>query len=243
MIKVIIIDDQKAVVRSLEHFINQQEDMQVIGAAWDGEEGLRIIKDLQPDIVILDIIMPKLDGIGLLERMKKEYIKKPIIFLASDVTNNKRVLLYQELGVDHPFIKPINYQSLISQIRYYIHGSNTEEEKRIKTIERKITVMLSQLGFEISNKGTSYLKHAILLAVTEPVLMDDTLKHLFKTMAIRTNIANYLWIQWDIEKSIKSMWRYSNCKSVCDKLGIEKIRKPKPKELILILSRKININQ
>ena len=69
-INVAIADDNQRTVEMMTELLEQESDIEVIASADDGEEALRIIKEKQPDVVLLDIIMPKLDGIGVLERQK-----------------------------------------------------------------------------------------------------------------------------------------------------------------------------
>lgn len=79
-INVAIADDNQRTVEMMTELLEQESDIEVIASADDGEEALRIIKGKQPDVVLLDIIMPKLDGIGVLERLQTEDLsKRPII--------------------------------------------------------------------------------------------------------------------------------------------------------------------
>ena len=71
-INVAIADDNQRTVEMMTELLEQESDIEVIASADDGEEALRIIKEKQPDVVLLDIIMPKLDGIGVLERLQTE---------------------------------------------------------------------------------------------------------------------------------------------------------------------------
>lgn len=74
-INVAIADDNQRTVEMMTELLEQESDIEVIASADDGEEALRIIKEKQPDVVLLDIIMPKLDGIGVLERLQTERSK------------------------------------------------------------------------------------------------------------------------------------------------------------------------
>ena len=67
-INVAIADDNQRTVEMMTELLEQESDIEVIASADDGEEALRIIKEKQPDVVLLDIIMPKLDGIGVKDR-------------------------------------------------------------------------------------------------------------------------------------------------------------------------------
>ncbi len=69
-IKVCLVDDNKELVSMLESYVAAQEDMEVIGTAYNGQECLNLLKDKQPDVLVLDIIMPHLDGLAVLEKMR-----------------------------------------------------------------------------------------------------------------------------------------------------------------------------
>ena len=89
-ISILIADDNQDFTHTLSSYINSQEDMEVIAISRDGIEAIEVIKNTQPDIVLLDMIMPHLDGIGVLEEVNKMKIdKKPICIMLSAVGQDK----------------------------------------------------------------------------------------------------------------------------------------------------------
>jgi two-component system response regulator (stage 0 sporulation protein A) len=70
-IKVCVVDDNRELVGLLEEYISAQEDMEVIGVAHNGQDCLGMLESVDPDILILDIIMPHLDGLGVLEKLRE----------------------------------------------------------------------------------------------------------------------------------------------------------------------------
>ncbi len=71
MLKILIADDNREFNDLLSEYLQKQEDMDVVGSAFNGKDALELIKEKQPDIILLDIIMPHLDGIGVLEELGK----------------------------------------------------------------------------------------------------------------------------------------------------------------------------
>ncbi|MGK0537028.1 response regulator, partial [Bacillus sp. 'calajunan'] len=69
-IKVSLVDDNKELESMLESYVAAQDDMEVIGTAYNGQECLKLLNDKQPDVLVLDIIMPHLDGLAVLEKMR-----------------------------------------------------------------------------------------------------------------------------------------------------------------------------
>ena len=113
-INVAIADDNQRTVEMMTELLEQESDIEVIASADDGEEALRIIKEKQPDVVLLDIIMPKLDGIGVLERLQTEDLsKRPIIIMVSAMGQAK---IKQQIP-ERPFVSvPEKIHGLTEQI-------------------------------------------------------------------------------------------------------------------------------
>ena len=89
-ITVLIADDNQEFSMTLATYLKNQEDMTVIGRAKDGNEALDMIPNLMPDVVLLDVIMPHLDGIGVLEKLNMiKMNKKPICIMLSAVGQDK----------------------------------------------------------------------------------------------------------------------------------------------------------
>ena len=89
-ITVLISDDNNEFATTLANYLEKDEDMQVVGMAKDGEEALSIISTLNPDVVLLDVIMPHLDGLGVLERLSSMRLeKRPISIMLSAVCQYK----------------------------------------------------------------------------------------------------------------------------------------------------------
>ena len=86
-IRVLVVDDDERYAKAVSDYINTQDDISSVGIAVDGEEAFGMIKETKPDAVILDIILPRLDGIGVLRRLAQtEMDKKPEILVSSSST-------------------------------------------------------------------------------------------------------------------------------------------------------------
>lgn len=88
--KIMIVDDNKEFVKLLTMFIDSQDDMEVIDTLYDGQNAKNKIKELQPDILLLDIIMPEKDGLGVLEDIEKDSeLKMPLTIVMSAIGQEK----------------------------------------------------------------------------------------------------------------------------------------------------------
>ena len=117
-ITVLIADDNQEFGMTLATYLKNQEDMVVVGRAKDGNEAIDLIPELMPDVVLLDVIMPHLDGIGVLEKMNMiKMSKKPIFIMLSAVGQDKITRKAVELGAEYYIVKPFDIDLLITRIR------------------------------------------------------------------------------------------------------------------------------
>ena len=117
-IKIILADDNKDFCEILAEYLNKQNDMEVIGMANNGTEAYDMILEKSPDVVILDVIMPHLDGIGVLEKLNNVHMeKRPVFVMLSAVGQDKITEKALNLGAEYYIIKPFDMETLINRIR------------------------------------------------------------------------------------------------------------------------------
>ena len=117
-ISVLIADDNQDFAYTLSNYINDQEDMEVIGIAKDGNEAVNLISTIKPEIVLLDVIMPHLDGLGVLEKLSKNANPdQPTIIMLSAVGQDKITQRAISLGAEYYVVKPFDIELLIKRIR------------------------------------------------------------------------------------------------------------------------------
>ena len=117
-IKILIADDNAEFAKTLKSYIEKEEDMQIIGQAKDGNEAVKMIEELHPDIALLDVIMPHLDGLGVLEKTSELNIsKKPTCIMLSAVGQDKITQRALELGANYYVVKPFDINLLIKRMK------------------------------------------------------------------------------------------------------------------------------
>src|SRR5574344_2634480 len=133
-IKILIADDNDEFRGTLEGYLNKDEELEVIKAARDGEEAYNEIIRLKPDVALLDVIMPHLDGLGVLERLSKTHMEKsPICIMVSAVGQDKITQKAMALGADYYVIKPFDINVLIQRIKE-IKNYNPENLGKSETL-------------------------------------------------------------------------------------------------------------
>lgn len=202
-ITVLIADDNEEFSKTLATYLTNQKDMEIIGIAKDGTEALDIIKEKSPDVAILDVIMPHLDGIGVLERLNSSNSlnKKPICIMLSAVGQDKITGKAIALGAEYYVVKPFDIELLIQRIReiknFKPNGSNhflRNETKRtpyinLKTtksedhLEALVTNVIHGVGVPAHIKGYQYLREAIMLVVNDIDVINQITKTLYPEIA------------------------------------------------------------
>lgn len=197
MIKVVIADDNVEFGEVLREYLNTQEDIEVLGLASDGIKALDMINEYNPDMVILDIIMPNLDGLGVLEKMRSMQIaKKPLFIVLSGVGQDKITQKALSLGAEYYIIKPFDMDILVSRIRELktvntnllntqtVSGSPSgTRHLSAKNLEVEVTNIIHEIGVPAHIKGYQYLRDAIMMVVNEIDLINSITKQLYPNVA------------------------------------------------------------
>ncbi len=205
-ITVLIADDNQEFSTTLATYLKNQEDMVVVGRAKDGNEALDMISSLMPDIILLDVIMPHLDGIGVLEQMNMiKMNKKPICIMLSAVGQDKITRRAVELGAEYYVVKPFDIDLLITRIRelknykpsqsnnfiprevgiskpQYIDISNMSNNKE-DNLEALVTNVIHEVGVPAHIKGYQYLREAIIMVVNDIDVINQITKCLYPQIA------------------------------------------------------------
>ena len=203
-ITVLIADDNSEFSATLAGYINAEEDLELVGMARDGVDAFDMIKNLEPDIVLLDVIMPRLDGLGVLERLEENNIEKmPMCIMLSAVGQDKITQKAINLGAQYYIVKPFEISVLIKRIKELkffqpvqskipytsreIKTSYIEiapnEKKNEENLEALVTNMIHEIGVPAHIKGYQYLREAIMMAVDNIDVINQITKQLYPEIA------------------------------------------------------------
>lgn len=190
-IKVLAVDDNAGQVSLIKKYFNGSEKIEVIGSASNGQEAINIIESgkLDFDIMILDIVMPLVDGIGVLEYMKENGIDKKVIVLTS-FNEEETIRKASELGVKYYALKPFDFKKLegiILSIHSMIKSNNELIELQDKGLQIQVTNLLHALGIPSHIKGYQYIRSAILMVYDNPGLIGGITKELYPDLGVKFN--------------------------------------------------------
>lgn len=207
-ITILIADDNPDFSKTLAKYIEKQEDMEVIGMAKDGQEAVDMIANTIPDIALIDIIMPHLDGIGVLEKLNKlNLTNRPTCIMLSAVGQDKITQRAISLGAEYYVVKPFDIEILINRIRQVknfvpANGENNfisrepkskyidipETRKKEKpNLEALVTNIIHEVGVPAHIKGYQYLREAIIMVVNDIDVINQITKSLYPKIALKFN--------------------------------------------------------
>ncbi len=250
-------DDNRELVGLLEDYVSSQEDMEVVGVAHNGQECLEVLAETDPDVLVLDIIMPHLDGLAVLERvreLKKNSLPSVIMLTAfgqEDVT--KKAV---ELGASYFILKPFDLEHLGNHIRQVSgrpspvmrkpilsNASRMVVEEKPKNLDASITSIIHEIGVPAHIKGYLYLREAISMVYNDIELLGSITKVLYPDIAKKYNTTASR-VERAIRHAIEVAWSRGNIDSISSLFGYTvSMSKAKPtnSEFIAMVADKLRL--
>ena len=266
-ITVLIADDNQEFSTTLATYLKNQEDMVVVGRAKDGNEALDMVSSLMPDVLLLDVIMPHLDGIGVLEQMNMIKLnKKPICIMLSAVGQDKVTRRAIELGAEYYVVKPFDIDLLITRIRelknYKPSSQNnnfisreigtskqqyidipSNSSNREDNIEALVTNVIHEVWVPAHIKVYKYLREAIIMVINDIDVINQITKCLYPQIANKFHTTPSR-VERAIRHAIEVAWGRGEQKTVENIFGytISAAKgKPTNSEFIAMISDKLRL--
>jgi two-component system response regulator (stage 0 sporulation protein A) len=198
-LNIAIADDNERMVQLLDQIVSSDEELQVVGKAGNGEDLIEIIREKKPDVVLLDIIMPKLDGLTVMDRVNQDSnLRKPAFIVISAVSQEKMTEDAFELGADYYILKPFDNETVVNRIkrvrtRQLRNASKTKKISAYESqkaymehnLETDVTNIIHEVGVPAHIKGYQYLRDAIIMSVNDMEMLNSITKILYPTIAKR----------------------------------------------------------
>lgn len=194
-VNVAIADDNERMLELLGNIISSDKELSLVGKANNGEDVYRIIKTKEPDVVLLDLIMPKVDGLSVMDMVNKDKTiqKRPDFIIVTAVGQEKITEDAFRKGAAYYIMKPFRNEVLIEKIKNARCKRHAEpfmqamevrkrEEER-KPLETRVTDMIHEIGIPAHIKGYHYLRDAIIMAVEDMDVLNAITKILYPTVA------------------------------------------------------------
>lgn len=237
MIRVLIADNNIELVETLEEYLGSLPDMEVVGRAYDGEEALAKIEHLSPDVVILDITMPHLDGLAVMERLRhmdgvatgeSGRLVRPAVIVLTAFGREDVIQRFTELGAQYFIVKPFDLELLAQRIREFgtaqesaAHDDGAapagprppraaDRAPHPQDAEAAVTALLHQIGVPAHFKGYVYLRDAVLMVVRENRMLGGSLtKEIYPKLAEKYGTTAG-GVEAAIRNAIMAAWEHGN---------------------------------
>lgn len=185
--KVVIADDNREFCELLKDFLQQQDELRITGVAYNGFEALEIIKEQAPDVLVLDVIMPHLDGIGVLEQLSENATNhRPKVIILTAFGQESITQKAVELGADYYILKPFDFSVLATRIKQLTGGFKPAQYISVskpKSLDVAVTNIIHEMGVPAHIKGYHYLRDAILEVIEDVNLLGAVTKELYPAIA------------------------------------------------------------
>ena len=193
-VSVLIADDNREFCDELSDYLKACPDLCVAGVANDGEEAYGLICATRPDVVIMDVIMPKRDGISLMKRLANTKMAKRPVIIAHSVTGNVKIMeACYSAGAVYYLLKPQTNEAIADTIREVAPSESrklvvtnppaAKQEEREVDLETLVTEFMHELGLPAHIKGYQYIRTAIMMVVNNMELLNYITKQLYPDIA------------------------------------------------------------
>ncbi len=198
-IQVLIADANQDFCKLLGDTISRENGMEVVGTATNGVEALNMISELKPDLLLMDLVLPKLDGLELMKRLPETGVEPRIIILSGFV-NSAILSECSALGVEYFMPKPCDIPALLNRIRHYNNDiipsavfdgydcqASTKAAQQDADLEAVVTDIIHEIGVPAHIKGYQYLREAIILTIKDMDMINAVTKVLYPEVAKKFN--------------------------------------------------------
>lgn len=266
MINVVAADDNEEILELIDTVISKENDLNLVGKASNGVDALNEIRNKKPDVVILDVIMPKLDGLNVLEEINNDNSMptKPYFIMLSAVGKDNITEKSFNLGAEYYMVKPfdigfflkkireckkensvnknnssnIKSKVAVSQTPFKIDSAVTEQE-----LEVEITNIIHEIGVPAHIKGYQYIRDAILMCINDADMINSITKILYPEISKKYQTTPSR-VERAIRHSIEVAWNRGNPDVIEEYFGYtvsDGKGKPTNSEFIALIADKLRL--
>lgn len=255
---VVIAEDNERILQLLDDLLSNDEEIEVVGKAKNGEEAINIITAKQPDVVLIDIIMPKFDGLAVMDKVNKEknMKKKPAFIVLSAVGRETITDDAFELGACYYIMKPFDNDMVLNRIKHIknsmsrksieprkINAFENKKEYIERNLENDVTNIIHEVGVPAHIKGYQFLRDAIIMSINDMEMLNSITKILYPTIA-RKNNTTPSRVERAIRHAIEVAWTRGKMDTIDELFGYTVNNgkgKPTNSEFIALIADKIRL--
>ena len=241
---IVIADDNTAFVEQLKDYFNKTNDYEIVGIASDGREAVTAIEKLSPNFALIDIVMPELDGFGVLQSINTAALEtEPTIIMMSQLSADGFVSKSIRYGAQYYLAKPFSFDTILRFMNESSRGEKTvrPEKPYSKALDERIAYIFISVGIPAHIKGYQFLREAIKMAIFEPDIINSITKRLYPTIAERFQTTPSK-VERAIRHAIEVSWNRGKIENINNIFGIKVYsanEKPTNGEFIALVADKM----
>lgn len=254
IIRVAVVDDSDRIVKALKEMVESDSGMELAGFGYSGEDALNIVKNHKPDVLLMDLIMPKLDALSVIDHIKEECSENiPKIMILTAVSNERITEDLFNCGASYVLLKPFDVDTVRNRIRQIASEKQLLMKNTIAdggmikppaiNLEAEVTRLIHEVGVPAHIKGYQYLRDAIQMCVKDMDMLNSITKILYPEIAKKYNTTASR-VERAIRHAIEVAWNRCNPESVEELFGytINSCKgKPTNSEFIAMISDRIRL--
>ena len=177
---IVIADDNLSLANGIKDFILSREGYEVVGVAENGAQAVELVETQNPDFLLLDIVMPKLDGFGVLDAINS---KKTIVVMMSQLASDGFVQKAMRYGASYFLAKPFDYGVMLKVLDdFSAPKPQKPASKKSKGLDEKISNLFISVGIPAHIKGYHFLREAIKMTIDSPDIINSITKRLYPSI-------------------------------------------------------------
>lgn len=246
-VRLFAVDDNESLIMMLKDYFEDHEKIVVVNEANNGEDAIKLIESSLDsfDVLLLDLIMPKKDGIYVLEQLKKKNINKPVI-IGTSFNADETIARVSKYNPKHFILKPFDMVDLERKILdavNFVPDNNSKVNLYHNNLEISVTKLLHGLGVPSHIKGYQYIREGVILMYEKPDIVGAITKELYPEIANRfdTTVSR---VERAIRHAIEVSWNRGDIDLMEEVFGhsVDYDRaKPTNSEFIVTVSDKLRL--
>lgn len=230
-IKIAIADDNSDLVKLMSDYLSSQENMEVVAVAYNGKTCIDMLNQHEVDVLVLDIIMPYMDGIAVLDAIKvNDHLRGIEVIMLSAFGQESIMSQAAQNGASYFIMKPFEADRLAAQINHIMQNQplTYNPKKLAEQKNKEIVALMREIGIPPHIQGYHYLKEAISQVMDNPALLNKVTKELYPNVAKRLD-STPTRVERSIRHAIELVWSQEDTRHISAIFGYsEELLKNKP---------------
>lgn len=256
-VKVLIVDDSRRSATIVRESLESDSEVEIVGHAEDGVEAIEMIRETAPDIVFLDLIMPKMDGLLVLEKVHRGLPgieKRPKFIILTAVTQENVMQSAFQYGASYYLLKPFEKETIVAKVQQLkpgnksmlVHYGQQKNDNIPKyNLEMDVTNIIHEIGVPAHIKGYQYLRDAIMMSVDNSDMLNSITKILYPSIA-KQHQTTPSRVERAIRHAIEVAWSRGKVDTIDELFGYTVNNgkgKPTNSEFVAMIADKIRLEQ